>query len=95
MDLGESVKDAAIRETREETLLDVQLDGLLNVYSYADIGIVLVAYRAVVVGGVAGITPESREVRAFKLEEIPWDGLAFSSTRDALADYVKFETSIK
>src|SRR5512145_452788 len=27
VDLGESVPDAAIRETREETLLDIRLDG--------------------------------------------------------------------
>jgi 8-oxo-dGTP diphosphatase len=94
VDLGESVKDAAIRETREETRLDIQLDGLLNVYSYASIGIVLVAYRATVIGGVAGTTPESQEVRAFRLEEIPWDNLAFSSTRDALTDYVNFEKSM-
>ena len=95
VDLGESVRDAAIRETREETRLDIQLDGLLNVYSYASIGIVLVVYRAIVIGGVAGITPESQEVRAFALEEIPWDGLAFSSTRDALTDYVNFEKNMK
>ena len=95
VDLGESVKDAAIRETREETCLEVRLDGLLNVYSYANIGIVLVAYFATVVGGVAGTTPESQEVRAFRLEEIPWETLAFSSTRDALTDYVHHEKSMK
>jgi 8-oxo-dGTP diphosphatase len=91
VDLGESVTDAAIRETREETLLEIKLDKLLNVYSYAHIGIVLVVYCATVVGGVAGITPESQEVRAFRLEDIPWDSLAFPSTRQALTDYVGFD----
>lgn len=91
VDLGESVPQAAIRETREETLLDIRLDRLLNVYSYANVGIVLVVYCATVIGGIAGITPESREVRDFSLEEIPWTNLAFQSTRDALADYVHFD----
>ncbi len=91
VDLGESVQDAAVRETLEETQLQVRLDSLLNVYSYANVGIVLVVYRATVIGGVAGATPESQEVRAFPIDEIPWERLAFPSTRDALTDYVRFE----
>ena len=87
VDMGESVPQAAIREALEETCLNVRLDGLLNVYSYAHVGIVLVAYRGSVIGGKAALTPESREVRAFRLEDIPWDELAFTSTRDALRDY--------
>ncbi len=91
VDLGERVEDAAIRETHEETLLNVRLDGMLNVYSYANVGIVLVVFRATVTGGVAGCTPESKEVRSFALEDIPWTQLAFPSTRDALQEYVKFK----
>lgn len=91
VDLGESVPEAAVRETREETLLDIRLDGLLNVYSYSDSGIVVVVYRSTVIGGSAGLTPESREIRAFHLRDIPWTRLAFPSTREALADYVKLE----
>ncbi len=93
VDLGEQVSEAAIRETYEETLLKIRLDGLLNVYSYANVGIVLVAFRATVIGGEAGATPESQEVKAFTLAEIPWDRLAFPSTRDALSDYIKHEQS--
>jgi ADP-ribose pyrophosphatase YjhB (NUDIX family) len=93
VDLGEQVTDAAIRETYEETLLNIRIDGLLNVYSYTNVGIVLVVFRATVTGGVATATPESQEVRAFALEDIPWTRLAFPSTRDALTDYLKFERS--
>jgi len=93
VDLGECVQDAAIRETYEETCLKVRLDGLLNVYSYAKVGIVLVVYRATVSGGVAAATPESQEVKAFGLDEIPWECLAFPSTREALSEYLKGEQS--
>lgn len=95
VDLGETVAEAAIREAYEETRLHIRLDGLLNVYSYASVGIVLVAYRATVVGGTPATTPESREVRAFRTDDIPWDKLAFPSTRDALTDYLKFEQSMR
>lgn len=93
VDLGERVPDAAIRETYEETRLDIHLDGLLNLYSYENVGIVLIVYYATVIGGAASVTPESLEVQAFDLDEIPWSGLAFPSTRDALTDYVKYARS--
>lgn len=93
VDLGETVPEAAIRETYEETRLRVRLDGLLNIYSYANSGIVLVAYRSTVVGGTAQATLESQEVRSFSLEEIPWDHLAFPSTHDALRDYIEYDKS--
>jgi ADP-ribose pyrophosphatase YjhB (NUDIX family) len=95
VDLGETIAAAAIRETHEETLLDIRLDGLLNVYSYANVGIVLVVYRATVVSGVAGTTPESQEVRAFGIKDIPWATLAFPSTREALTDYVSLEETMR
>ena len=93
VDLGETVAEAAIRETYEETKLEVKIDDLLNIYSYADSGIIVIAYRSTVVGGTAQATPESQEVRDFQLEEIPWDRLAFPSTRDALSEYVHFAKS--
>jgi ADP-ribose pyrophosphatase YjhB (NUDIX family) len=89
VDLGERVPEAAIRETLEETCLEIRLDGLLDVYSYRTVGVVIVVYHATVTGGVAASTSESQEVRAFKLDEIPWDELAFPSTRDALRDYAR------
>jgi 8-oxo-dGTP diphosphatase len=90
VDLGERVPDAAIRETMEEMSLEIRIDSLLNVYSYDGIGIVLVVYLATVTGGRASPTPESQEVRLFSLAELPWQDLAFPSTRDALAEYARF-----
>ena len=95
VDLGESVPEAAVREAFEETKLNVRIDSLLNVYSYAHVGIVLVVYHSTVIGGEAALTPESREVRTFHLEDIPWDELAFTSTRDALRDYAGMRKDLK
>ena len=92
VDMGERVPDAAVRETYEETKLTIRLDALLNLYSYVNVGVVLVVYRATVIDGTAETGPESQEVRAFALREIPWTDLAFPSTREALADYLQLET---
>ena len=42
---------AALREAREECGLDVRLDGLVNVYSYAGRAPVIVVYAATAIGG--------------------------------------------
>ena len=48
----------------------------------------VVVYAAEVVGGTLEARDESLEVRAFSPEELPWDELAFESTRLALRDYM-------
>src|SRR5207247_743532 len=50
VDFGETVTDAAMRETFEETGLQVDLTALLNVYTYQDAPVIIV-YRARVIGG--------------------------------------------
>ena len=89
VDRGESVRDAAVRETKEESQLDVRLNTLLNVYSYPRSPNVIVVYTAEVIGGELAAADESVEARAFLLDELPWQDLAFDSTRDALKDYIK------
>jgi ADP-ribose pyrophosphatase YjhB (NUDIX family) len=89
VDRGEAVHYAAIRETREECNLDVKLGPLLNVYSYPRTANVIVVYTAEVIGGMLAASDESVDARVFSANEIPWDELAFDSTRDALRDYVR------
>jgi ADP-ribose pyrophosphatase YjhB (NUDIX family) len=50
VDLGESVEDAARRETREELELEIELGPLLGVYSRADDRIVLLVHLAEALG---------------------------------------------
>jgi ADP-ribose pyrophosphatase YjhB (NUDIX family) len=91
VDLGESVEDAALRETREELELDVELGRLVGVYSRPDDRIVLVVFRARALGEPR-TTPEAVEVGAFALGDVPWEDLAFWSTRQALRDVFSADT---
>jgi ADP-ribose pyrophosphatase YjhB (NUDIX family) len=90
VDRGESVQDAAVRETKEESQLDVQLGPLLNVYSYTRSPNVIVVYVADVIAGELAAGDESLEARIFSPNDVPWQELAFDSTRDALNDYFRF-----
>lgn len=85
VELGESVEDAALRETREELEIEVELGGLVGVYSRATERTVLVVFHARALG-IARATAEASEVRAFAPGELPWDELAFWSTEAALRD---------
>lgn len=85
VELGETVEDAARRETREELEIDVELGELVGVYSRAQDRVVLVVFAARAIG-VARETAEATEVRAFAPAELPWDELSFWSTTQALRD---------
>lgn len=88
VDWGETVVGAALRETLEETGLRVDLDGLVGVYSYPDAPVVIVVYRARVAGGALQLNHEIQEFAWLSPGEIPWDDLAFPSTRHALRDFL-------
>jgi ADP-ribose pyrophosphatase YjhB (NUDIX family) len=89
VDRGEAVHDAAIRETREESNLEVKLGPLLNVYSYPRSPNVIVVYAAEVIGGTLAAADESVDAQVFNPNAIPWEELAFDSTKDALGDYIR------
>lgn len=88
VDRGETVTGAAIRETREEANVDVEIRELIDVYSYPGSPVVVVVYAAEISGGELKAADETLEVQHFRPEDIPWDELAFPSTRDALKDYI-------
>lgn len=92
VDMGEPVEEAVVRETREETHLEVRVRRLLNVYSYRDRQTVILAYVTEYLGGDLAAGDETLEARIFRPAEIPWDQLAFSSTKDAVAEYLKDRT---
>ncbi len=87
VDRGEPLTAAAIREAREECGLDVRIDGLVNIYSYAGRTPVIVVYAATPLGGSLMHDDEQLEIGEFTRESIPWDELAFRSTEEGLRDY--------
>ena len=88
VDRGETLTSAAIREAREECGLDIRLDGLVNVYSYAGRAPVIVIYAATAIGGTLCIDEECLESAEFEPAQIPWAELAFRSTHEGLRDYL-------
>jgi 8-oxo-dGTP diphosphatase len=91
VDPGESVVQAARREAREEVGLEVELTGLVGIYSrpgWMDGGIHVVLFRAVAANRVLSLQAEEvLEAGYFGLDELPQD-LMFGHLqriKDALA----------
>lgn len=87
VDLGESVQEAAHRETREELDVAIELGALVGVYSRPDERVVLIVFAARTTDEPR-TTEEATEVCTFNSDALPWDELAFWSTRDALEDFL-------
>jgi ADP-ribose pyrophosphatase YjhB (NUDIX family) len=85
VELGESVEDAARRETREELEIDLELGELVGVYSRGSERTVLVVFHARALG-TPRESAEASEVRAFAFGDLPWNEMAFWSTEQALRD---------
>ena len=87
----ESSEEAALRETKEELGCDVAIDSLFGVYSSARAPVVNVVYLASILPASPPptTTSEAIEVRAFDADNLPWDDLAFPSTRQVLKDWVR------
>jgi len=89
VDVGERVEEAVARETLEETCLVVRPVRLINIYSYHDSPTVVVAYLTEHVAGELATGDEALEARVFGPAEIPWDEIAFRSTKQALQEYLR------
>ena len=87
VDRGEVVSDAALREAKEEAGIEIRLEGLINIYSYAGRAPIIIVYAATATGGELKHDDESLEIDAFAQDGIPWDKLAFRSTQEALRDF--------
>ena len=88
LEVDETVTEAAIRETLEETGLIVEPNEIVGLYSRLEAAIVVIAFEARIVGGEARETPEALQIQAFHPEAIPWDGIAFKTTAWALRDWI-------
>lgn len=71
VEIDESVEAATVRETREEAGVEIELHGLVGVYSQADISVVIIAYRGRITGGEARAGEDAVEVGYFAPGELP------------------------
>jgi len=88
LEVDETVTEAAIRETLEETGLIVEPGEIVGLYSRLEAAVVVVVFEARIVGGVARTTPEALEVAHFAPDAIPWDEIAFKTSYWAIRDWV-------
>lgn len=86
VEVEEMPDEAAIREAAEETGLQIALDGLLAIrrMSNPDKPGILMYYRGHPTGGQLEADDDVSEARWFAASEIPWDELAFETTREML-----------
>ncbi|WP_037546262.1 NUDIX hydrolase [Stappia stellulata] len=83
LELHETPEDGARREAREELCAEIELDGLLAVYTIARLSQVQMIYRARFDGRFAAGS-ETLEAGLFDWAEIPWREIAFPSVHWAL-----------
>jgi ADP-ribose pyrophosphatase YjhB (NUDIX family) len=88
LEVDETVREAAVRETLEETGLLVEPGEMVGLYSRVPAAVVVVAFEARIVSGAPRTTNESLETRPFAPDAIPWPEIAFETSRAALRDWV-------
>ncbi|HDL78348.1 MAG TPA: NUDIX hydrolase, partial [Bacteroidetes bacterium] len=88
MEYGETVKETAVRELKEETNLDVKLTRLFGVYTGCDDPrnqAVLIVYEGEIVGGELRPGDDASEAKFFPLTDLPED-IAFEAHRRVLEE---------
>lgn len=88
LEIDETVAEAAVRETLEETGLVVEPGEIVGFYTRLEAAVVVVAFEARVIGGEARTSREALEVRPFEAAAIPWAGIEFKTTYFALSDWL-------
>lgn len=88
LEVDETVNQAAIRETWEETGLIIEPGEIVGLYTRLEVAVVTIAFEARIVGGIAAPTPEATEIQAYAPEDLPWGTIAFKTTTWALRDWI-------
>jgi len=89
MENGETLRAGAARECHEEALAQVEVGELLALVDIPEAHQVHVFFRAKLTSAVFGAGPESLDAKLVQPREIPWEDLAFPSTRFALESFMQ------
>ena len=71
VEIGESVPEATIREAQEETGLEIKLEGLIDVYSQADVKVVIIGYHGRALGGALQAGDDASDIALFPPGRLP------------------------
>ncbi|WNR45351.1 NUDIX hydrolase [Paenibacillus roseipurpureus] len=69
VEAGESLQNAAIRETKEESGIDIEIIRFCGIFQNLDRSTVNILFLAKPIGGQPSITKESLETRYFPIDE--------------------------
>jgi ADP-ribose pyrophosphatase YjhB (NUDIX family) len=89
MENGETIQDAARRESVEEALAEVEIGSLLSIVHVLHADQVHITFRARLPQPMFGVGPESLEVVLCEEKDLPWSEIAFRSVDFALRRYVE------
>ena len=91
MELGELPTETAIRETCEETGLDVKLERLVGVYSKPQDNDLVFVFTAEIIGGKLAFTDEADQIEYFALDDLPVNTIPkhIERIRDAAAQHAE------
>ena len=87
MELNETTSEGAARETVEEAGAQFELQGLFTLVNVSRVGQVHLFYRAQLTSDQFDPGHETLETRLFLEDEIPWEDIAFRTTRVTLERY--------
>ena len=86
---GEVAEAAAERETLEETGVEVEVTGIVGLYTYEGQVPAIAVFAGRAVAGEPEPLDETLAVESFPGDGLPWTEMAFPSTEHALKDYLR------
>jgi ADP-ribose pyrophosphatase YjhB (NUDIX family) len=86
---GEVAENAAEREALEEAGVEIEVTGIVGLYTYEGQIPAIAVFSARATGGEPTPLDETMAVGCFPRDGLPWSEMAFPSTERALKDYLR------
>ncbi len=86
---GERAEAAAEREALEESGVEIEITGIVGLYTYEGQIPAIAVFAARALGGEPTPLDETLAVKSFPRDGLPWSEMAFPSTEHALKDYLR------